>query len=389
MTFGSLSVNAQDIPAPKDVAAAPADALVTKSGLKSKILKQGTGKEMPLATDTVTVHYTGWDKSGKMFDSSVKRGQPSSFALNGVIAGWTEGLQLMVVGEKRRFWIPAELAYGDQGRVPGDLTFDVELISIKKAPVAPKVPEDVATPPKDAVKTESGLVSKVLKKGTGTVKPKAIDSVSVHYSGWDKEGVMFDSSIMRGEPASFGLNGVIAGWTEGLQLMVVGEKRRFWIPAELAYGKVPERPGAPSGDLCFDVELLEVITMPETPKNLTKIPENAVDSEGGVKSIVIKESKGPQPKADDIIKVNYTGWSSEGVIIDSSLQEGEAVTISLVDIKNKPAFRAALQMLKVGGIRQFWIPFKEIVGENPPPGIPPEPFCYQFELVEIVKGEAK
>jgi len=120
--------------APADVAAAPADAEKTASGLKSKVIKKGTGKKKPSATDTVTVHYSGWTTDGKLFDSSHKRKQKASFPLNRVIKGWTEGLQLMVVGEKRRFWIPAELAYGNNpggGRPGGLLVFDVELFEIK------------------------------------------------------------------------------------------------------------------------------------------------------------------------------------------------------------------------------------------------------------------
>jgi len=120
-----------DLPAPPDVAAPPEDAELTESGLASKVLEKGTGTVHPTATSTVTVHYTGWKTDGTMFDSSVKRGQTSSFPLNRVIKGWTEGLQLMVVGEKRRFWIPANLAYGENGRVPGTLVFDVELFEIK------------------------------------------------------------------------------------------------------------------------------------------------------------------------------------------------------------------------------------------------------------------
>ena len=121
----------QSIPAPDDVSAAPADAETTASGLASKVLTEGTGTEHPGPTSTVTVHYTGWTTGGEMFDSSVVRGSTSTFPLNRVIKGWTEGLQLMVVGEKRRFWIPAELAYGESGRVPGMLVFDVELFDIK------------------------------------------------------------------------------------------------------------------------------------------------------------------------------------------------------------------------------------------------------------------
>ena len=107
--------------APADVAAVPADAQKTESGLAFKILKAGEGKEKPSKWDKVKVDYTGWQSSdGKMFDSSLKArrpGQapePAEFALFQVIPGWTEGLQLMVAGEKRRFWIPGELAYGNE-----------------------------------------------------------------------------------------------------------------------------------------------------------------------------------------------------------------------------------------------------------------------------------
>ena len=121
----------QDLPAPDDVAAPPQGAQKSDSGLSSRVLVKGTGSEHPSATNTVTVHYTGWTTDGKMFDSSVVRGQTSSFPLNRVIKGWTEGLQLMVVGEKRRFWIPADLAYGENGRVPGMLVFDIELFQFQ------------------------------------------------------------------------------------------------------------------------------------------------------------------------------------------------------------------------------------------------------------------
>ena len=82
----------------------------------------------------VTVHYTGWTTDGKMFDSSVTRGEPATFPLDQVIAGWTEGVQLMVVGETRRFWIPEALAYDGQRDPRGMLVFDVELISFSRRP---------------------------------------------------------------------------------------------------------------------------------------------------------------------------------------------------------------------------------------------------------------
>ncbi|MBT6178599.1 MAG: peptidylprolyl isomerase [Deltaproteobacteria bacterium] len=248
------------MPAPDDVAAAPADAIKTPSGLASKVIVDGSGTENPKAEDTVEVHYTGWTTDGKMFDSSVNRGTTAKFPLNRVIKGWTEGLQLMVVGEKRRFWIPGNLAYGDKpmrpGAPSGTLVFDVELISIKAAPKPIAAPTDVAAVPADAKKTATGIGYKVLNAGKGDVHPKQSDRVEVHYTGWTTDGKMFDSSVLRGKPAQFPLYGVIKGWTEGVQLMVPGEKTRFWIPAELAYGN---KPGRPAGMLVFDIELLKIL----------------------------------------------------------------------------------------------------------------------------------
>ncbi len=260
----SASVAAQPaaptLPAPPDVAAPPPDATTTASGLASKVLQPGTGTDHPAPADQVKVHYTGWTKSGQMFDSSVLRGQPITFPLNGVIPGWTEGVQLMVVGEKRRLWIPGKMAYGDHPRMgapAGDLVFDVELLDIIPAPKPPPVPTDVKAPPTNAKKTASGLAYRVLTPGTGTAHPTGASTVTVHYSGWKTDGTMFDSSVMRGQPTTFQLGNVIKGWTEGVQLMTKGEKARFWVPGALAYGDTPTRPGAPAGMLVFDIELLD------------------------------------------------------------------------------------------------------------------------------------
>ena len=105
-------------------------------------------------------------------------------------------------------------------------------------PAAPEAPADV--------------------KGTGTVHPKVTDQVTIHYSGWTTDGKLFDSSVQRGKPASFPLNKVIIGLIEGVQLMVEGEKRRLWIPTNLAYGNTPTSGGRPAGMLVFDVELLQI-----------------------------------------------------------------------------------------------------------------------------------
>ncbi|NQV78512.1 MAG: FKBP-type peptidyl-prolyl cis-trans isomerase, partial [Lutibacter sp.] len=108
--------------------------------------------------------------------------------------------------------------------------------------------------------TESGLQYVVLKEGLGE-KPSEISKVKVHYHGTLIDGTVFDSSVDRGKPAEFGVNRVIKGWTEGLQLMSVGSKYKFVIPQELAYGANPREGGPikPFATLIFDVELLEIV----------------------------------------------------------------------------------------------------------------------------------
>lgn len=118
-------------------------------------------------------------------------------------------------------------------------------------------PPDVAAPPANATKTASGIAWIIVKPGTGTIHPKPTSTVKVHYTGWKTNGEMFDSSVQRGQPAEFPLDQVIKGWTEGVQLMVLGEKRRFWIPGPLAYDLIPD-PTAPKGMLVFDIELLDI-----------------------------------------------------------------------------------------------------------------------------------
>jgi FKBP-type peptidyl-prolyl cis-trans isomerase len=255
----SAEPTASPAAAPVDVAAPPPDAKREASGLATKVIRAGTGSDSPTLNDMVVVHYTGWTTDGASFDSSRKRDKPATFPVSGVIKGWTQALQLMVIGEQRRVWIPSELAYGDKPKRPGapagPLVFDIELLEIKRAP---PVPEDL-TNPVGAKTTASGLRYRVLRRGMGRVHPTATDKVEVHYSGWTLDGKMFDSSSRREKPAQFHLNGVIKGWTEAVQLMAEGDLFRVWIPAALAYGDTPQREGGPAGELVFDIELLRIL----------------------------------------------------------------------------------------------------------------------------------
>ncbi len=167
-------------------------------------------------------------------------------------------------------------------------------------------PSDVAAAPSDAIVTSTGLASKILTPGTGTEHPTAASTVKVHYSGWTTDGQMFDSSVVRGEPSSFGVSRVIKGWTEGVQLMVKGEKRRFWIPAALAYGDNPTG-GRPKGLLVFDVELFEITTPTDAPAHLAAYATHKAMTASSPYTLIPWQSIGPS---------NHTGRMTSIAVAD-------------------------------------------------------------------------
>ena len=164
----------------------------------------------------------------------------------------------MVVGEKRRLWIPANLAYGDaagNGRPAGMLVFDVELLAITSTP---RAPEDVAAPPKNAKRTKSGLAYRVLKKGTGKRHPKADSTVEAHFTGWTTDGKMFDSSVGRFEPPRVHRqrrHRRLDGRTS------VDGRRATSFASGFRESSLTTRspvPDLPKGMLVFDIELLSI-----------------------------------------------------------------------------------------------------------------------------------
>ncbi|BDS10414.1 FKBP-type peptidyl-prolyl cis-trans isomerase [Aureispira anguillae] len=243
--------------------------ITMQNGMQYEIIKEGTGKK-PTVADKVKTHYHGTLITGDVFDSSVERGEPIDFPLSGVIKGWQEGIPLMSEGATYRFYIPQELAYGLQSPSPkipagSTLIFEVELLEVNpgQKAVSNALVEGEAflkeNAKKDGVVTlPSGLQYLVIVKGSGP-KPTLTDRVKVHYHGTLVNGNVFDSSVERGTPATFGVNQVIKGWQEGIPLMSVGSKYRLFIPANLAYGNRPMGAKIPAGStLIFDVELFEI-----------------------------------------------------------------------------------------------------------------------------------
>jgi peptidylprolyl isomerase len=245
---------------PPDVKEPPAKAQAFKSGIKYEIVRPGTGADKARAWDTVTFNFSAWDGDGHMFDTTETRKRPASAPPYRQSAVMQEVLTSVTAGTRVRFWVDSEkMMQGGRatpGMPKGLLCYELELLQIAKAPNdPPPAPADVAKPPADAKKTEKGVFYKVEKAGAGGPHPKPSDVVKVNYTGWTTDGRMFDSSLLRAQPAEFSLMGVIAGWTDGIPMMSVGDKFRFWIPEELAYKGAPNRP---QGMLVFDVELLEI-----------------------------------------------------------------------------------------------------------------------------------
>lgn len=134
------------------------------------------------------------------------------------------------------------------------------------APEAPEVdvtpPADVAHIPEDATMTPSGVAIRFIKEGDGENYPMLSDDITIHYTGWTTDGEMFDSSRVRGEPATFPLGRLIQGWQKALPLMSKGSRALIWIPGPLAYDYPGAREGTPKGMLVFDIELID-FGMPE------------------------------------------------------------------------------------------------------------------------------
>jgi FKBP-type peptidyl-prolyl cis-trans isomerase len=263
----NLSVPPVVLSPPPDVAAPSAyTAEKSASGVFMKVLTSGNGVEHPVENDCVRVRFTGWKRDGSLFSTSGIHGESRIQCINSAMPGMVEALETMVAGEKLRVWVPASLTFGkkhhhghsrmdlDDEPPPNlDLTFEVELLEVIKAP---PVPANLKTPSNDAVKTSSGLAFQVLKNGTGTQHPSMTSQVTLHYSGWTNDGKLFETTVMSGHPAIFLVATMLPAWREVLPHMVVGEKVRLWVPASLAYGEKPVNNMNPAGDLVYDIELL-------------------------------------------------------------------------------------------------------------------------------------
>jgi peptidylprolyl isomerase len=245
------------LPAPKPLAAPPANAVETASGIRYLVLKPAADASKMASGPFVEYRADVWSADGVTRANSKESGP--QVVLVQRLASEQPGLARAIlsspVGETRRWWFEADRLKPGYAGMP-DLPHVVDLTVLGTADPL-RAPADLSAPPADALRTPSGIFYRVLKQGPGGPKPTLSSTIEIHYSGWTTYGSLFDSSVQRDVRAVFPLNQLIPGWQEGVPLMSRGDTFRFWIPGKLAYDNGPASPGAPRGTLVFDITLYD------------------------------------------------------------------------------------------------------------------------------------
>lgn len=224
------------------------------SGLISLELKKGEGETHPDDNDMVAIHFTAWDRDGKVFRTTRGgEGKPATMSLARVFPGWKEGLSLMVQGEKRRLWVPAHLGPRNTQAGPASAVFDVELLAVLPVPNPPK---SLRQPAEQAERMKNGVHSLLLEEGKADLKPTPSGRVLVHYLAWNTKGEVVDSTYARGRPTAFLLDRMTPAISDVLQDMKIGERRNLWVPEFAHQGQWP---GSPKGMLIFDIQLFHIL----------------------------------------------------------------------------------------------------------------------------------
>ncbi len=373
LSTGSLS--AQD-PAPPKASNIPEckDMQKTESGLEIGFFKKGNDEAPPAASDMVEVHYSGWLTDGTPFDSSRDRGQPASFAVNGVIKGWTEGLMRMTPGARCKLVIPGDLAYGKQGRppkIPGDATlvFDVELLKVTR------MPKLRAANPAAQQTMESGVKWETVVDGKGDVV-KAEDGLALRYAIWKQSGDLLDCSERQ-------QNHLLRGTLDALPFPFLKDLAQKCRVGTVLRAEVPQKlfPNA-QADTVWELELKSVLAVPQFR---ALDPAKTVKTASGLKYEVIALGEGESPKASDLVVAHYSGWLTDGKPFDGSYARGEPNQFPLNGVI--AGWTEGLQLMKPGGKFLFEIPGNLAYGERgSPPSIGPNAtLVFLVELVEVKK----
>lgn len=363
----------------------------TTSGLEYTITEKGSGKK-PQIGDKVSVHYTGKLPNDTVFDSSVARGTPFTFKLGAgeVIKGWDEAFLLLQVGDKATIKFGPELGYGEQatGKIPANssLIFDVELVDVIEGPK----PFDVKG--RDTISTASGLKYIMVKEDKSGATTNG-NKVSINYTGFLNDGKIFDSSIDRGQPlvAKIGDAKVFPGLDEGISLLRQGEKARLIIPSKLAFGDKAAGPIPANSDIVMDVEVVSVTPIPVPVKYDTTGLVKKQTPSGLEYFEVHRSSDTTKAQAGKTVKVNYTGYLTDGKMFDSSIERGEPIEFPLGQGMVIPGWEEGIALMHPGDKFRLIIPYTLAYGETGrEPVIPAKAdLIFDVELISIAETPAE
>ena len=357
----------------------------TESGLKYLIIKPGEG-ESPKRGDIVIIHYKAMLEDETVFENSRNKRTPVSFRIGNeqFIEGLQEGIMLMNKGAVGRFVIPPELAYGENrvGVVEPNSTliYEVELLDIK-----PGI--EIVTPEKkeiEKVKTDSGLEYSIISQGKGS---RAFDGmfIAAEYTGFFGDNEIFDSSFDRGKPleVKLGDGTLIQGLEEGFTYLHEGDKARFWIPSELAYGKRGRGIIPPDTDLVFDIELLKVKpAVKPLPYNVND--KDTLETGSGLQYIIVKEGYGLQPMPGQLVKVHYSAYLTNGYMFDSSVQRSQPFNIVAGKGLMIKGWEEGIMLMNKGAKYRFIMPYNLAFGSKSFGDVPAySTVIFDIELIDI------
>ena len=371
----------QDVPV--GIPTVEGESTTTDSGLVYIETQAGDGRS-PEEGDIVTMNIVGYLDDGTIFADTFSDGTPITATATDedLFPGWKEGLLLMKEGGKARLVVPPDLAFGSEGAggiIPADatVTMDVELLTAETPPTPTQVEES------DLTTTDTGLQYFDIAKGEGDM-PVEGQEVVINYVAWVQEGEVFIArSQDQGGPLTFaiGSDTVFPGWEEGVKTMQKGGKRLLIIPPDLALGEEGGGRIPPGATLLMEVELVDVlpIVLP------TAVDEaDFVTTDSGLKYYDIVEGDGAVAEAGSDVTVNYTGWLTNNIKFDSSLDSGQPFTFNLGSGGVIPGWEEGVAGMKVGGKRQLVIPAELGYGETGGGSIPPNAtLIFEIELLDV------
>lgn len=355
----------------------------TEEGLEMTFYEKGTGPQAD-SGDVVFMHYTGRLENDSIFGSSYQRNQPFRFRMGNdeVIDGWEIAVDRMREGDSALLRVPPELGYGDKeiSSIPANsiLNFSVRVKDVRKAPE----PFDTT----NATKKEpiDGLIIYTIEEGDGKSLAEGYYA-KVHYTGYFKNGEIFDTSVEKEEPirVQLGKNQVIKGWEEALKTMREGDKARIIIPPELAYGEEGRGEIDPNTTLIFDVEVLEA-EMPKKAEPYDVEGKDTLHTESGLDIIKVKETDNVKASDGNVVKVHYTGYFEDGEVFDSSVEAGKPINFELGKGQVIKGWEKGIKHMRMGEKARIIVPYQLGYGKEGAGPVPPKTdLIFDINLLDV------